>query len=156
MSFLDVICCGFGAIILLLVLTKFAEPVLLEQTTEELEAIVRTLEEQLVEVRGETTIVNQDLESRVVQLSEIKKRVARLQGDLSSIEGQFNASDQNAQVSSTIAGQLAEARQRLTEEQQRLRRLQEQAKLQSNLVGGIPVDSEYVIFVIDTSGSMHN
>ena len=39
LSFLDVICCGFGAVILLLVLVKFAEPVLLEQTTEELEAI---------------------------------------------------------------------------------------------------------------------
>jgi hypothetical protein len=156
LSFLDCICCGFGAIILLLVLTKFAEPVLLEQTTEELEAIVKTLEEQLEEIRGETTIVNADLESRVVQLSEIKKRVARLQGDLSSIEGQFSASDQNAQVSSIVAGQLAEARQRLTEEMRRLRRDQEQLKLQSELVGGIPVDSEYIIFVIDTSGSMQN
>ena len=156
LSFLDCICCGFGAVILLLVLTKFAEPILLEQTTEELEAIVKTLEEQLEEIRGETKIVNADLESRVVQLSEINKRVARLQGDLSSIEGQFNASDQNAQVSSIVAGQLAEARQRLTEEMRRLRRDQDQIRVQNNLVGGIPVDSEYVIFVIDTSGSMHN
>ena len=140
LSFLDCICCGFGAVILLLVLTKFAEPILLEQTTEELEAIVKTLEEQLEEIRGETKIVNADLESRVVQLSEINKRVARLQGDLSSIEGQFNASDQNAQVSSIVAGQLAEARQRLTEEMRRLRRDQDQIRVQNNLVGGIPVE----------------
>jgi hypothetical protein len=61
LSFLDVICCGFGAVILLLVLVKFAEPVLLEQTTEELEAIIQSLEEEIEEIRGETRIVNQEL-----------------------------------------------------------------------------------------------
>ena len=29
-------------------------------------------------------------------------------------------------------------------------------RAQSGLIGGIPVDSEYVIFIIDTSGSMHS
>ncbi|MGD8906467.1 MAG: VWA domain-containing protein, partial [Gammaproteobacteria bacterium] len=83
LSFLDVICCGFGAVILLLVLVKFAEPVLLEQTTEELEAIIQSLEEEIEEIRGETRIVNQELVSRKEQLSEEERRVARLQGDLS-------------------------------------------------------------------------
>ncbi len=64
LSFLDCICCGFGAVILLLVLTKFAEPVLLEQTTDELEAIITTLEEQLVDLKGETRIVNDLLKSK--------------------------------------------------------------------------------------------
>ena len=31
-SFLDVICCGFGAIILLLMITKTVEPIILEQS----------------------------------------------------------------------------------------------------------------------------
>ncbi|TNF82052.1 MAG: VWA domain-containing protein, partial [Gammaproteobacteria bacterium] len=31
-SFLDVICCGFGAIILLLIITKTVEPIILEQS----------------------------------------------------------------------------------------------------------------------------
>jgi hypothetical protein len=31
-SFLDVICCGFGAIILLLIITKTVQPVLLERS----------------------------------------------------------------------------------------------------------------------------
>ncbi|MYK28214.1 MAG: VWA domain-containing protein, partial [Gammaproteobacteria bacterium] len=31
-SFLDVICCGFGAIILLLMITKTVEPILLERS----------------------------------------------------------------------------------------------------------------------------
>ncbi len=156
LSFLDAICCGFGAVILLLVLTKFAEPVIIEQTTEELEAIIVSLEEELEEIRGETRIQNAALETKKEQLSEDERRLARLQGDLSRIEGQFAASNSNASVSSTVAGQLAEARQRLTLEMQRLEAQQQRQQLESNLVGGIPVDSEYIIFIIDTSGSMQN
>jgi hypothetical protein len=156
LSFLDAICCGFGAIILLLVLTKFAEPVIIEQTTEQLDAIIRSLEEELVQIRGETKIANAALVSKKEQLSEDERRLARLQGDLSRLQGEFAASDSNAAVSSTIAGQLAEARQRLTLEMQRLQSAQQKASLGSSLVGGIPVDSEYIIFIIDTSGSMQN
>jgi hypothetical protein len=156
LSFLDVICCGFGAVILLLVLTKFAEPVLLEQTTEELEAIIVSLEEEIEEIRGETTIVNQELVSKKEQLSEETRRVARLQGDLSAIQGEFAASSQDSSVSSTIEGQLARARQRLTEEMKRLQGDRQRRQLEAQDVAGIPVDSEYVIFIIDTSGSMQN
>ena len=34
MSFLDVVCCGFGAIILLLVLSKWAEPRIIDAIRE--------------------------------------------------------------------------------------------------------------------------
>ena len=150
------ICCGFGAVILLLVLVKFAEPVLLEQTSEELEAIIQSLEEEIEEIRGETRIVNQELVSRKEQLSEEERRVARLQGDLSRIQGEFSASDQDSAVSSTIEGQLARARQRLTDEMKRLQGDRRRQTLEQQTVAGIPVDSEYVIFIIDTSGSMQN
>ena len=39
-SFLDVICCGFGAIILLLMITKIVAPSVLEATTIDLEGQV--------------------------------------------------------------------------------------------------------------------
>ena len=51
-----------------------------------------------------------------------------------------------------ITEQLAIARQQLTAEMKRLLGTQYQSK--NNLIGGIPVDSEYIIFIIDTSGSM--
>jgi hypothetical protein len=156
LSFLDVICCGFGAVILLLVLTKFAEPILLEQTTDELEAIVQSMEEELDRIRGETTIVNQELVSAKEQTSEVEDRVARLQGDLSSIEGRYKATSQSAQVASIVEGQLAQARQSLTEEMKRLLKDSYQRDFDDTTVGGVPVDSEYIIFIIDTSGSMFN
>ncbi len=156
MSFLDCICCGFGAVILLLVLVKFAEPVLLEQTTEELEAIIQSFEEEINEIRGQTRVVNAELNTVREQLSEEQRRIARLQGDLSKIEGEFKASADDATVSSTVQGRLARARQELTEEMLRLQAQQPTRSFDDRTIGGIPVDSEYIIFVIDTSGSMYN
>jgi hypothetical protein len=152
LSFLDVICCGFGAIILLFVLSKFAEPVLIDEVREDLQAEIRRLEEELHEIRGETAVYNRELKGKKEQLSEEKKKLARLQGDLADIRGQFAASDQHAEVQNIIEGKLARAMQELTEEMKRL--LKKQPKKIDSSVGGIPVDSEYIIFIIDTSGSM--
>ena len=49
-------------------------------------------------------------------------------------------------------GRLKIAQQSFSEEMRRLRAARKQAK--ATLVGGIPIDSEYLAFVIDTSGSM--
>jgi hypothetical protein len=150
LSFLDCICCGFGAIILLFVLSKFAEPVIIEGVREDLEAVIARLEEERVEIQGESRVLNRELETIREQLSEEKTRLARLQGDLSRIEGEFTASRQNASVQNKIEGQMARALQKLTEEMKRL--LREQPRRVDSSVGGIPVDSEYIIFIIDTSG----
>ena len=40
LSFLDAICCGFGAVILLLVLTEVGEPVVIEKSRVDLEGRV--------------------------------------------------------------------------------------------------------------------
>jgi hypothetical protein len=152
LSFLDCICCGFGAVILLLVLTKIGEPIALETARVDLDALVAMLEEELFEIRGETTTLNRDLVSREEQLSNEMENIARLRGDLSSIEGEFRASRQLSEVSEAIEGRLLAAHQELTEEMKRLGSSRKPKK--ENIVGGIPVDSEYIIFVIDTSGSM--
>ncbi len=152
LSFLDCICCGFGAVILLFVLSKFAEPLIIEEIKEDLESKIIRLEEELVEIRGETVIMNRDLTAKKEQLSEEKIRLARLQGDLSKIKGQFAASKDTAQVQNIIEGQLARAMQELTREMRRL--LKTPPRKLDRSIGGIPVDSEYIVFIIDTSGSM--
>ena len=152
LSFLDCICCGFGAIILLFVLSKFAEPLIIEEVREDLLSVVARVAEELMEIRGETLVSNRDLEAKKEQLSEEKIRLARLQGDLSKIKGQYAASREYAQVQNILKGKLARALQELTEETRRL--LKNQSRKTDNSIGGIPVDSEYIIFIIDTSGSM--
>ena len=49
-SFLDVICCGFGAVILLLMITKTVQPQILERSTVEAAGRVADLTEQLFEI----------------------------------------------------------------------------------------------------------
>lgn len=152
LSFLDVICCGFGAIILLLMITKTVEPQIIEATTVNLEGKLASLQEQLFELRGETKILNRDLNARHEQLSEYEERIAILRGQLASARSRFDSLQVDNSANEAIAGQLAIARQELTAEMQRLLGNRHQASNQ--LIGGIPVDSEYIIFVIDTSGSM--
>jgi hypothetical protein len=153
LAFLDVISCGFGAIILLLVISKISEPQLIEQVNADLTGVVAQLEEQLHEIRGETQILNRQLVAKEKQLSEQKEKLARLQGSLTNVEGQYRATSKSAEAQSLIQDELESAKQELSEEMRRLlsdyRRPREDA-----MIGGIPVDSEYIIFVIDTSGSM--
>jgi hypothetical protein len=156
LSFLDCICCGFGAIILLFVLNKMGEPSALEQARQDLRKLLARLEEELHEIRGETTVLNRSLRGREEQLSKERLKVARLQGDLSLVQGRYQASRELSSVQDIVAGRLLAAQQELSEEMKRLQEQQQQLyhRPADAPVGGIPVDSEYIIFVIDTSGSM--
>jgi hypothetical protein len=152
LSFLDVICCGFGAIILLLMITKTVEPQIIEASTVNLEGKLAELQEQVFEIRGETKILNRDLNAKHEQLSEYEERIAILRGQMASAKSRYDSLQVETSSNSAISGQLAVAKQQLTEEMKRLLGTQHQSKNQ--LIGGIPVDSEYIIFIIDTSGSM--
>jgi len=151
LSFLDCICCGFGAIILLLVLSKIYEPVIIEKTQDDLESLIALLQQELFEIRGETAVINRDLESVREQTSTTKLRLARLQGELSTVQGQYAATQSDSEATLS-EGALRTTKQSLTEE---MRRLQPYFRRASNdAIAGIPADSEYIIFIIDTSGSM--
>lgn len=151
LSFLDCICCGFGAIILLLVLSKIYEPVIIEKTQEDLESLIALLQQELAEIRGETTVLNRELQSLRIQTSTSEDRLARLLGQLETVKGQYELSQQQGEILAD-EGELQQAKQRLTEEMIRLQPFYRAAD--DDAVAGIPVDSEYIIFIIDTSGSM--
>jgi len=154
LSFLDVICCGFGAIILLLMITKTVQPQILEASTVNLEGVMQDLQQQLFEVRGETTILNRDLNAKHEQLSNIEDKIAFLRGSLASVRSRHNSLNTETTSNDIVTKELAIARQSLSEEMKRL--LGEDHQSKNNLIGGIPVDSEYIIFIIDTSGSMYS
>ncbi len=155
LSFLDVISCGFGALILLLVLTKVFEPVVLEDTIENLEGYLADLEQQIFELRGESRDLNREMiRKEDLEVDELK-RLARLNAELSALKAEHEKTIDKSKISTLIEGRLADAKQTLTAEMAAL--LEDYKKSESdNKIGGIPVDSEYVIFIIDTSGSMYN
>ena len=153
-SFLDCITCGLGSVVLLLVLSEMRTPQIVQEDADAA-ATITQLKDELIEISGETEIINRELTAKQRQLSEEKMRIARLQGDLSDIRGKYQASKSDADVANEVEGKLVSARQELTEEMKRLLGRGFQRK-KDDTIGGIPVDSEYIIFIIDTSGSMFN
>ena len=152
MSFLDAICCGFGAMILLFLLIRTGEPTRLEQAERDLDGLIAQYEQELNEIVGETERVRrQELTtteslrcrhephrgSASVQLERIRAQVLAVEDPTLEVE-------QN---------RLASAKQTLTDEMRRLL-ADYRPPIEDYKVGGIPVDSEYIVFLIDTSGSM--
>ena len=96
-------------------------------------------------------MVRRELGRVQLDTSETKMRLQTLQKELSMIQGQFDLLNTDDPALNLDEGDLRAARQRLTEEMLSLRPFR---RAPDDAVGGIPVDSEYIIFVIDTSGSM--
>lgn len=147
-SFLDVISCGFGAIVLLLLIARTVEFSAVEQGEPEQQSVA-DLQQQLFDLRGDSKILNRELTAKQQQLSEARRRVARLREELASLNTQQAG---KAQPDTTEHDRLALALQVLQEEMQRL--LADRPRKENQVIGGIPVDSEYIIFIVDTSGSM--
>jgi hypothetical protein len=154
LSFLDCICCGFGAIILLLVLTDVGQPIVIERSEKDLKGQIDALQRQLFELRGESEILNREMQGRIKARDAEQSRAAALSIDLNKIRGEFKASKGDATVANIVETELVAAHQTLTAEMQRLLKNAPKKIDTVMAVGGIPVDSEYIIFVIDTSGSM--
>lgn len=151
LSFLDVISCGFGAIILLLVISKMHDPVVHEETPKDLAELIALLQQELFEIQGEATVMTRALTAVKLDTTETKLTLAQLQKELDTVQGQYKLLHEDDPLQNNDEGKLKAARQFLTAEMQRLQRFD---RAPDDAVGGIPVDSEYIIFVIDTSGSM--
>ena len=145
LAFLDVIACAFGAIVLLLLISK---PALIEAGDEAQPSVDATVLEDAA-----------DLASR------LRARWEALQAVLAS-EPKRPAAPRGKDPALEEAIRLAGARlQRLQRDNRGLERVEESlrratlstpapATERDPEVGGISVDSEYVIFILDTSGSM--
>ena len=169
LSFLDCICCGFGAIILLLVLTKFtnreylrsrADVANLSRSEEQTHAgagkfkprKLQALADQLDNLSKERRALDAMLLKKRTELVTVIDEFAMQEDALQLLEDRLERTAVDEVAHSQIGDRLLAARQSLTNEMKRL--LVNLPKPKNELVGGIPVDSEYVIFIIDTSGSM--
>lgn len=145
LAFLDIISCAFGAVVMLILLAKNG-------------------------VNGEFNDAA-ELSRLIKALSASQQSVAELKGGLSDQVDKLNQAEaqsaSNAKKAEALNADIARAQnnvQQLTDQASGLENVkieQQRAATQAGLerqrdaeVGGIPVDSEYVIFIIDTSGSM--
>lgn len=144
LTFLDVITCGFGAIVLLLLVTK--------SEVTELDSHVDTgalldhifqIEDQVERLSTQLGITRLELDKYKTGNKEVLLKQGGLEKELE--QKQVEAADLKAESSG------------LEMVEQTLKRASisgNTARQRDQEVGGIPVDSNYVIFIIDTSGSM--
>jgi hypothetical protein len=146
LSFLDIISCGFGAVVLLVLISNTAENTAVSSVMalEKLLGQVMTLEKNIDTLALE---VDQQKKNNEVQLAAsqgLETAAQTLSKNLSTREQEENE----------LAGDL----QGLSLVQSTLNRVSISSSTSNTLrdeeVGGIPVDSDYVIFIVDTSGSM--
>lgn len=153
LSFLDVICCGFGAMVLMLVFAVMFNPTSLQREGEERNGLIAELEQQLEEIIGETEEVTLQHRATVEQMDLDELEVDELETELERVRAEYMASLEGIEEAEAIQNEMVLAKQSLTEEMQRLL-ADYRPDPDDYMVGGIPVDSEYIIFIIDTSGSM--
>lgn len=154
LAFLDVICCGFGAIILLLMITKINIPLVLEPSVEEVAAQLKERQDAINEILGITTELERvEVETEADLEIELQKLV-KLQEELEELTSRYESLRELTVEQRATLADLTIARQELTDEMIRL--LGANHIRRDRTIGGIPVDSEYIIFVIDTSGSMQS
>jgi len=151
LSFLDIICCGFGAIVLLLVIVRPNPPVVIEESIIQDKGQVRALQERLFEIRGQVKYLETDLNAKQEQLGQDQRRVAILRSEFDVLNSRKPSADDAGAEDTTSAEDLQIALQTLSKD---LKRLLQGRKSSNQFIAGVPVDSEYIIFVIDSSGSM--
>ncbi len=157
-SFLDTITCGIGAIILLMVITTTAPMQPEALTSDPREAQISLLQRQLFASRDEVRAAAATLDAQRAALAARQNEIEDLERATAALQAQDShrsAAEQEAAQNAKVLGELQVAQQRLTDEMQRLYAQRDRPR-PANFIGGIPVDSEYIVFIIDTSGSMFN
>jgi len=150
LSFLDVISCGFGAVVLLVLISTY-----FEQTSEG-DVSRKTVERLLDQILG-TEKIYAGLQT---QQSSIQDDIVTKQMLLTGLSDlSRNATDQLVVLKGNVGvvdGQI-NGLKLVLEALDRSRTIQlsaDTSQERDEEVGGIPVDSDYVIFIVDTSGSM--
>lgn len=143
LAFLDIIACGFGAIVLLLLIVKPDLPGVKVFSESELMQNLFSLQDKKLPLEDELQYSGQEITELQNILNSKNEEELKLIQEIESIRS----------LNSMIKGvknDLNLAQQSLTEEMKRI--------LENNdrdvEVGGIPVDSEYIVFIIDNSDSM--
>ena len=105
-------------------------------------------------MRGDTDVLNRELQGRIEMLSTSSRSAASSPATSRRSAASSRRARQEASVTNIVETELVAAYQTLTAEMQRLLKDNARGSTRAMAVGGIPVDSEWIIFIIDTSGSM--
>jgi hypothetical protein len=148
LSFLDVISCAFGAVVMLILLAKNGENGDYSQS-----ANVAQISDSIMALsQAETELDNTEkqMAAQLLKLQRAQREGANNKNKAQALEADVNRAQRDLQQLSDQASGLEVS----LEQRKRAAISVGSATERDTEVGGIPVDSDYVIFIVDTSGSM--
>lgn len=145
-AFLDIISCGFGAIVLLILIFKFEPDVsgLISVESDDAKAKIKQLYGLMDELKTESAVNSEQ---------STKAKAEILKAARAKLEYAMTETAKLQQTSTELKKQLG-ALQKKVKKQQIAGTSEGDQSRQDDEVGGVPVDRDYVIFIVDTSGSM--
>ncbi len=137
MSFLDIMACGFGALVLILLISEFNEIEIIENKyTFDL---FLTKQDEVVTKTNQLNDVDRELTSKIKNLISIQYELDKVNSNLNNRA--------NVVQSLTELSQLKQSQIIVKNEDQK-------EPIEQVVASGIRIDSRYLIFIIDNSGSM--
>ncbi len=144
-AFLDIISCAFGAVVMLVLLAKNGE-----QDIEAGPNNLSTLVEQVLAARQSEATLQGALSDKQQELAAAKNKTASVSDQQDNLESSIPRAQKTLQQLTDKAASLREEIRSATA----MLNTRTNATSPDEEVGGIPTDAEYVVFVIDNSGSM--
>ena len=145
LSFLDIISCAFGAVVMLILLAKNGEQGEYRDASQ-----IATLVRDVNNAEHSVSSLGQALSAAQERLTAAKAQGASNAQQQQALEAQVaRAKDKVQQLTDAASGL-----EQTIVERERAALNAGNALSRDDEVGGIPVDSDYVVFIIDTSGSM--
>ena len=138
MSFLDIMACGFGALVLILLISEFQET--------EIKVVINDANKfldvnDLMETRiNELSVIDDKIDTELIELSQINNNIKKLKIIL-----------KKRQLISKNLNDLASDNEYSINKK---RSAQQNQPIEQNEASGIKIDSRYLVFIIDNSGSM--
>ena len=146
LSFLDCLCCGFGAILLLFILSIGSGKAGVESPIDEksLQNMRQQLTQIELDIAQKTELLKRarDLQQTAKERERLDSSIKELQSTLAALQQEFNVKQANLSI-----GQKATAE---------ANRILQSFKFENLPPIGLPTEATHVAFIIDTSGSMRN
>ena len=148
LSFLDCICCGFGAIILLFVISMGGVNPVIQGMKMSLEKIIADQMAALADMRSTKEALSQRMISDQERLEFLAAQIDEMKSMLADLEQQFQ------QYQAGKEALLVDIEAILAE----IAAMQKEIDLpqETDLPIGVSVENNYLAFVLDTSGSMRD
>ena len=147
LSFLDVISCGFGAVVMLVLISKTNDNVSI-MAKGEIENLLKTI----ITLENSISETKQTIKTQLSKSDQLLNKKSQL--ETASIQLENKILQQQAKQTSLAADVEGLSLVQSTLKQAAITTPKATNTTRDEEVGGIPVDSDYVIFIVDTSGSM--